>query len=405
MDAVPFSFADLSETRALRYPKLLFCLLASFAIPATLSGQTHPRKTVPMTGDTHTETTHVTVVDSDFVIVPDAGVRGVKGDLVPSNNGDAGERHFVSPKKANDFVELKAVATIGGNGNFNDYSWNPAPQAGTDVQANGAADKIKVKRDAAKKITVKLQSGNPAVDKDKLHIWIVWSTIAANAANDLVLDHGALLQIRMGYIKFTHTISPNLIVAAQEYPNLEGEGGAVPPLGGLTYNGFDMAKGAPKKWDNSRAVRQKFINPSCISLRLIPGDAGYNTTFPNFPSAADGDGRPGGVGEIDASIVPVAGNDDAGEMFQGDNNPYEDPDKGSLTCADLPSRGMVHAVGDNGDTVEWRLQFIEFIRLNIGGTWYRISDDFPWRCHIKMKKVAGKWTNNGSSKALNNDGF
>jgi len=66
---------------------------------------------------------------------------------------------------------------------------------------------------------------------------------------------------------------------------------------------------------------------------------------------------------------------------------------------------MTHAKGANGDTVEWRLHFIEFTRLELNGTWYRISDDFPWRLHIKMKKVAGKWTNDGSSKAKNNAGF
>jgi hypothetical protein len=136
---------------------------------------------------------------------------------------------------------------------------------------------------------------------------------------------------------------------------------------------------------------------------MVPPE--LHTTYPNYPSATDGDGRPGGAGAIGTSLVPLVGNDDAGTGDPEDNDPYTAPDIGRLTGVDTPNRIMTHAKGANGDTVEWRLHFIEFTRLELNGTWYRISDDFPWRLHIKMKKVAGKWTNDGSSKAKNNAGF
>jgi hypothetical protein len=103
-------------------------------------------------------------------------------------------------------------------------------------------------------------------------------------------------------------------------------------------------------------------------------------------------------------LVSLVGNDDAGHGDE-DNNPYTAPDTGKLVGMDTPNRIMTHDKGANDDTVEWRLHFIEFTRLDIGGKWYRISDDFPWRLHIKMKKVADKWTDDGSSKVTDNAGF
>lgn len=278
-----------------------------------------------------------------------------------------------------------------------------SPAVGTDKCT------AKVSRGTSLKIPVKITCGGDVLWEG--FVWVVWSTISATAQNDSVVDNGTNLNIDMGYSKFTHTISPATIITDADRPNLTGAGGNVPPTNGLNYKGDSITDGAPKKWDNSRKIHQKFINPSNIPLADIPGDASFHTTFPNYPSAADGDGRPGGAGAIDASLVPLVGNDDAGVLFQGDNDPYSDPDKGKLTGADTPNRIMLHAKGNNGDTVEWRLHFIEFTRLEIGETWYRISDDSDdsddslWRLHFKMKKVADKWTNDGSSKALNNTGF
>ena len=78
---------------------------------------------------------------------------------------------------------------------------------------------------------------------------------------------------------------------------------------------------------------------------------------------------------------------------------------GKLTGYDSPGVGIAHAAGVNGDTFEWRLHFKEFTRLEIDGTWFRISDDYPWRIHLKFKKAGGLWVDDSSVKALDNSGF
>jgi hypothetical protein len=62
--------------------------------------------------------------------------------------------------------------------------------------------------------------------------------------------------------------------------------------------------------------------------------------------------------------------------------------------------------------VECRVQFGEFVRLQIGDSatqgyknWYRISDFFASKTHIKYKKAAGGMIDNGSFQTLDNDGY
>ena len=235
-------------------------------------------------------------------------------------------------------------------------------------------------------------------------VWIVFATISARPRANLLASNATFLQIGQGF-DFTHTILPaSIISTSTDVPNLTGPN-ASPLPDGTNHAGNSLQGGADQKWDNSRKIRKKFLNPGNIPVASMPGDPSFNSTFPNYPSAADGDGHPGGAGAIDADLVPIVGNDDAGTTDPGDNDPYNDPDRGKLTGTDRPRRSMLHSLGVDGDTLEWKLHFLEFTRLEIAGKWYRISDDFPWRTHLRMKKVAGKWVDNGSLKALNNSDF
>jgi len=98
----------------------------------------------------------------------------------------------------------------------------------------------------------------------------------------------------------------------------------------------------------------------------------------------------------------VEGNDDSSTGDET-NDPYAN--SGTLAGSDSPNLPVAHSKGNNGDTIELRLHFREFTRLEIQGTWLRISDNYLWRIHLKLQKTNGKWVNNGTNKALNNDGF
>ena len=343
-------------------------------------------------------------------IQPDDNQVGQTGDLVPSNLGARGQKHYVSPKlnlfmsllsswpfnmqSMSPNVTLKASESVDFDKNF---KWDGAtPIAGTPHKAT-------VSRMTPGRFRVKIKNKATGNVVDELNVWIVWSEITPSDANipasDATGDKGAFFLVRMGF-DFTHAIKPSEIITASDRPDLSGVN-ATAPSTGLNYKGDSLAGGANKKWDNSRQIRQKTLNPSGVAL---PGDASFHGNFLDFPSMTDGDGRPGGAGNISFRDLLVAGNDDAGVLDEN-NDPYTAPNIGKLLGSDTPSRGILHSSGANGNTVEWRIHFMEFTRLEINRKWYLISDYIPWRVHYKLKKESGKWKDNASNKATNNNGF
>lgn len=331
---------------------------------------------------------------------------GQTGDLVPSNLGARGQKHYVSPKlnslmsllsawpfsmqSMSPVVTLKASESADFAKNF---VWDGA------TPLSGSPHKATVSRMMPGRFRVKIKNKSTGSVVDELNVWIVWSEITASDATNNTGDKGTFFLVSMGY-EFKHLIKPSEIITASDRPNLSGAN-VTAPSSGLNYKGDSLAGGASKKWDSSRQIRQKTLNPSGVSL---PGDASFHGNFHGFPSTDDGDGRPGGAGKISFRDLLVAGNDDAG-VGDEDNDPYTAPHSGELWGIDTPSRGILHSSGANGNTVEWRIHFMEFTRLEINGKWCLISDYFPWRVHYKLKKESGKWKDNGSNKAKDNNGF
>lgn len=333
---------------------------------------------------------------------------GETGDIVPSINGAGGKKHFVSPKVDNlmqifsfwpfnqqsmsPFVVLKASQSANFAANYEWEGATPDP---------GAPHKARISRLRAGHFPVKIKNKSTGRIEDELNVWIVWSEITATDAPNETGDKGTYFLVSMGY-EFKHTINPSTIITASERPDLSGANSSpAPPAAGLNHKGDPLTGGVNKKWDSSRKIRKKTLNPAGVPL---PGDASFHGNFHNFPSMTDGDGRPGGAGAVSFTDWLVAGNDDAG-VGDEDNDPYTSPHPRILWGIDTPSRYINHTAGANGNTVEWRLHFLEFTRLEINRKWYLISNYFPWRVHYKVKKEGGKWKDNGSNKATDNNGF
>lgn len=98
------------------------------------------------------------------------------------------------------------------------------------------------------------------------------------------------------------------------------------------------------------------------------------------------------------------GNDDY-RTDDEDDDPYNGPYPGKLQGADIPAWGMRNTTGVDGDTFEQRLHAQEFARLELLGSWFRISDFVLWRFHEKFEHVNGAWVNNGSDSAWDNAGW
>src|SRR5262249_37063123 len=88
-----------------------------------------------------------------------------------------------------------------------------------------------------------------------------------------------------------------------------------------------------------------------------------------------------------------------------DNNPYDQGRRSYLKSRDRPMISLRHALGKAGATFECRRHFVEFTRIDLGGRWVRVSDDFPWRVHFCFQHDGERGRDTGSETEGDNDGF
>src|SRR5262249_50121557 len=150
----------------------------------------------------------------------------------------------------------------------------------------------------------------------ELDVWVVGSEIsAADATPDFPIGKigsgpSGAFWVALGFL-FTHTINPATIITGPDHPDFgvsSSPPAAAPPAGGTNYKGDELWKGVNAKWDGSRIIRQKTLNPKRVSL---PDDPSLHGNFPKYPTLFDGDGHPGGAGAISFEDWLVVGNDDA----------------------------------------------------------------------------------------------
>ncbi len=246
-------------------------------------------------------------------------------------------------------------------------------------------------------------------DAKDLTNWVVWST-GSSSANPINEDvQWTKTSISGGY-DVTHTITPADIITQSDRPDLSGSNNSSPPNvpagdTNVANKGVSLAGGADMKWDSSRQIRRNVLNPDNINFSAHPDITKY-TTYLNYPS--DG----------------VCGNDDVGTADE-DNDPYSAPNAGAVYGIDNPKRSPYHSEGNLNNTFEIRNHMRAFARLELGGTWYRISDWYLWKTHFKFKKqneseatwnkdfngdgdkfdIVPVWRDNGSFIGLNNSGF
>jgi len=317
------------------------------------------------------------IFPGDQIVIPAVvkAVTAVGAALIPAD-GNPNILHFVASKKA-EFVTLTAVLSpdvkLSGQ-----LTWEGAtPVPGSPLQAT-------VPRHLAAKHVVKILVAG-RVDRE-LRVWVIWATITTSNVPISVTDpaningkQGALIT---GGFSFVHQITPNSIVTDADRPNLRGANTVAPPGGNHPLFGVPLARGANRKWDNTRQIRAKILNPAGIDPANFPQPPAVN--IPTYP------------------VNDVEGNDDR-TPNEETNDPYAT--SGSLTGFDSPNEGVAHSAGSDGDTYEYRLHFREFTRVELGGVWHRISDFLPWRIHLRFRRAGGKWVNNTTAKATDNNGF
>jgi hypothetical protein len=300
---------------------------------------------------------------------------------VSSNLGAGGKKHHVT------------VATLSGPDTVIRANLTPAVGAadpsvaglvwtvnGGVVPAGADILHTSVTRGAGKKeVTATLGASSAS-----LTVWAVFAPVSGGPPAGAGADTGAAFRIAPN-INLTARVVPASIVTDADRPALDGAN-TTPVPGGTNSCGGALAGGANRKWDISRQIRMRNIDPAGLlpAIHTATGGACLDAVGAVYPANN------------------AEGNDDAGTGDET-NDPYANA--GTLTSTDQPARIYPHAVGADGDTIEQHIQFREFSRLEYNRTWWSISPFAPWRVHISVVRVGGKWQDNGSSFARDNAGF
>jgi outer membrane protein OmpA-like peptidoglycan-associated protein len=318
---------------------------------------------------------------------------------IRSNLGAAGLEHFCCVKNTGDIV-LEAQITpdvpgaVGGR-----LTWSAtgtaitAPAVGTDGRT------AKLSSAASGKFPIELKWDGTQVRQSV--VWVIWSriTVTATRAPSTPASPGELV-ITAG-IDHTFTIEPPTIITDADRPALNGPRTAAVPGAARTHPlGGTLAPGATKKWDASRQTRVKILNPHLYPVADLPRVGGHlwagqpvASTIPENYPANDALGNDD-THTDDERVPPVTGIP---------NDPYVNA--GVCTGRDNAVTKLRNSTGSDGDTFEFRLQYREFLRVNLNTKWFRASDFSLWRFHARFQRAAGAWTDNNSALAPDNNGF
>ncbi|MCW5747629.1 MAG: LysM peptidoglycan-binding domain-containing protein [Alphaproteobacteria bacterium] len=319
------------------------------------------------------------IYPGDRIVIPKVvtGVTAAGATLIPPT-GNANIIHFVTPKGSGD-VTLTATIAPDTARMRSKITWDGA----TAVPGNPLSATVSKAGFGKTVVTIKLAG----LVQQELRVWVIWATITvtdvpiayADLPNVVAGKPGGDLE---GGFNFFHTIQPPSVITDADRPDLTGANVNAPPGGNHPIFGAPLANGANRKWDSSRQMKLKILNP--VPIPNADFEQPVYVSVPSFPAN------------------DVEGNDDR-SVGDENNNPYTNG--GKLNGFDSPSTGIAHSAGANGNTVEFRLHFREFARVELAGTWHRISDFFPWRIHLVFKRAGGKWVDGGTNKATDNAGF
>jgi outer membrane protein OmpA-like peptidoglycan-associated protein len=311
---------------------------------------------------------------------------------IRSNLGAAGLEHFCCVKNTGDIVlEAQISPNVPGAVGAR-LTWAATGTAITSPAVGTDGRTAKLSSAASGKFPIRLSWDGTVVRQAV--VWVIWSRITVTCTRPPSTPAAAGIGVITAGIDHTFTIDPRAIITDADRPALDGARTTAVPGAALPHvvSANLLGGGAAKKWDGSRQIRIKILNPHLYTVAQLPPVAGHlwtgqpvASTIPeNFPA------------------VDAQGNDDSNTCDET-NNPYENC--GIVTTIDDPTMLLANATGSDGDTFEVRLQFREFLRVNLDTTWYRASDFSLWRVHARFRRVAGVWTNNGSTFARDNNGF
>jgi hypothetical protein len=301
---------------------------------------------------------------------------------VPSNLGAAGRQHWVTIAGTRPDVTFRAVfdrAVAPGDPSVAGLTWESTPAG--ELAAGADALHTTTSVPTARKTVVRAVLG---ATRAEANLWAVFVAVRSNGTAMAAPVRAATRLELTGNASFVGTVHPRTIITDADHPALEGANTINPP-GGTNICGNALAGGADHRWDMSRQRRLNNVGAPAVDAALMAQSATpclYNES--PYPAAQE------------------EGNDDANPADET-NDPYANG--GTLTSTDNPTRFFFDVAGADGDTMERRLQFREFARLEFNNTWWKVSHFVPWRVHYRAIRTAGQWQDNGSVADDTNAGF
>ena len=332
------------------------------------------------------------------------GQSGTKGAMVGSVL-DNTTKHFVSPKKAGDYVYFRAQLPMDDKGFEAEFEWEQAPAGQPQYVISG--QKIGVPRDQTGHYTISYYSKQRADDTgttlvgpylmDSINVWIVWGSVTAKEQRDIsgLTDYLATKTVCETVWNYQASIQPAAMFdITADVPDLLGAPDTTTPHEDEYHaNDNKMLGKALHKWNLTRQWRGQYISPTLdgTGLGIKPGTRLFAAlpcaNWTNVPTSLS-------MGDDGYPKDELEGNDDG----RNQSYPYSSDTKAMMLDSDPPG-GPIFASGGkspptSNDYVMWHDQWQEFVRVDIKGVWYRVSDLFQdaspcqTRFHRSFRKAA-----------------
>lgn len=319
-----------------------------------------------------------------------AGMRGQIGDLVASNKPTGGATHFVTVKSGAEGENV--VLTVSGVG-ADEIGPNQPDQLVEWVGATPATDPLRgnVPRSQTGKFPVTLRVIATGQSIPATNVWVTWANLGTEYntptmmeatnyknADDIPVNHFR------GKISWRYVCEPReMFDLSVDVPDLSGAPLVPPPGGTHAWLGTPLSNGAALRYDASRQVRV-VSRCSDANLHQIFQSRGPDIlAYPQNP--VEGNDDPSMNGEL----VPYLPNGITGIMLDSD-------------FPDLVLPVPLSSATEN-DTVLKLAQFRQFARVQIGDKWYKCSDYGLSELNIKVKRIDGKWVDDGSTFSSGNN--
>jgi peptidoglycan hydrolase-like protein with peptidoglycan-binding domain len=262
-------------------------------------------------------------------------------------------------------------------------NWTFDPAAGGAVDAGNPARAL-VSRRRATRVRVTATHG---ASSRSLTLWAIFARVRTVSGPTITFSPPAPPRPGCGApgtlcvnapVNFDAEIFPRSLVTSVDRPSFARA--PVAPPGATNACGLALAGGINGRFDMSRQINRAMVDPAglragCMFV-AVPFPTN-NAEGNDDTNVADEKNDPFAAGVIATTGRAVAA--------------------GFLGSFDRPSFIMRHTMGVAGDTIERRVRFREFARLEYHNTWFSISNVQPWFATFRLQKnAAGLWVDNGS---------